>query len=1202
MNNLELVTGGALELHLGVSRSTLWRLRQEGLPVRRVGKAVRYNLLEVEQWLNSKPHHDLSLNTTATRGLHAEHKSVASHPALFLDADNDPNPESPRPDSVSIPPCHWSRAVALDPKHRPQTLRRPSSTVRREWWRFPQEAHLLDEDKRKYRRLRASEIAVLQGFPSDWGVKSGLAELDLIRGYGNAVPPPLAQVLLESLKELVPNLPKTSLEVCAGFGGLALGASRAGFDHLSLMDFWGPAVQVLKSTGPWRAEDVHQADITTVDWSSLKGRVGVLSGGPPCQPWSAAGQGKGSDDERDLLGFMPDLIKDLMPTAFILENVPGLLQGENEPYARWLIERLRNPSPGLNYGCVAGVLNAADFGVPQVRKRVFIVGILDAEVPFVHKFFDAIYSRRTHSDPRRIIPSGRQPWVTVGEALPEYECEQSGWRRWIEMPETDNRSETASSVVEARRPKILPPILGLTWPSRGKTFGWDSGSWVTLPIPHTEISEEYRPLLLNAESKGHPQRDPWFVIGDPAHTLAALHRTYGRSTQLVYLDVPRLRTDDSSFASDDQYARLDTWLTVLRGLLVRAITLLDDSGAIVVLCGTIESPYVELQLNELLGPGNRVGTIAWQKAYAPRNMEGMTEITATHDNLVIFAKRREECLAPVHLLVPPDDLNNDGDPRGPWKAEHKGANKPDVSYETHVPPYDWSIIKGELPPGFWRLCEKSGVIWADANSVSQVGKWDLEIEVKDQEGKKARKKFTIEVTQDAKAPEPNAPPWLIVRRDAKGAVSNEVKSGRELKIMTPDLPPARVGFEYSALLIASGGKPFQGRVRPGEEGRSIFEVVVESDCSVRQLARTHKVNPNELTLKNGQPLELESTIPAGTTVCLTRHGRYWEYTATTLEQACARFDLHFGSQKRSSIPAIKRHIPNLQPLNQTSTWITESGLKREDPRRIGWTEDAKKELQTLQSMDIIKEVPKPVISKPSGLVGRLIALFSREGGTVIDIGSPTAEMASISCALNRRAIYVELPSDSAGRTKQTLPRLAAASRGEHPLPTGAFFQPSTNESKVDVGYFCGISPRGLYPAASPCLFELGSIALKVKRDPRVAEIDYHLFPAGSDAFLQMIASLEGLVPTLDAMAIPNCFATGSGGLLKAIYVPSSIFLSIGKINSILQDSGMVVPDGRHKLRIYFHRGLDPLETELPSNVELRRVPYDLDTVGARVRG
>ena len=141
----------------------------------------------------------------------------------------------------------WSLSVALDPKHRPQGPFRPSSTARRELWRYPLEAHLFDRAKGRYRGLLASEVAVLQGLPADWGQRAIQDELLLLRGYGDAVPPPLSRAVFAELPTLIGAHPQTAVEICAGFGGFALGQTQAlGPRHLALIERWDVAREVLR--------------------------------------------------------------------------------------------------------------------------------------------------------------------------------------------------------------------------------------------------------------------------------------------------------------------------------------------------------------------------------------------------------------------------------------------------------------------------------------------------------------------------------------------------------------------------------------------------------------------------------------------------------------------------------------------------------------------------------------------------------------------------------------------------------------------------------------------------------------------------------------------------------------------------------------------------------------------------------------------
>ena len=306
-------------------------------------------------------------------------------------------------------PCLWSPDVALDPKHRPQVPGAPSSTVRKDWRKYPQEAHLLDIERCRYRRLTEDEIAIIQGFPPDWGKGIGLTPRERIAGLGNAVPPPLSAALFRALSLTLGDDLRTAAEICAGFGGLALGAHHAlQVDAVALVEFWEAAVRVLRTVRAWKPACVHLADVKTFDWDALADRVDVLSGGPPCQPWSQAGHAKGASDERDLLGEMPRLVTRLRPRAFIFENVPGLMSPTHRPYLERLTQELRAAG---GYGVAVGLVQAADYGVPQRRKRLILVGIKDRPTGAAHDFFDRLYQLRTHADPSKALPPGLRPWV-----------------------------------------------------------------------------------------------------------------------------------------------------------------------------------------------------------------------------------------------------------------------------------------------------------------------------------------------------------------------------------------------------------------------------------------------------------------------------------------------------------------------------------------------------------------------------------------------------------------------------------------------------------------------------------------------------------------------------------------------------------------------------------------------------------------------
>jgi len=330
--------------------------------------------------------------------------------------------------------CLWSPSVALDPRHRPQVWDEPSGTVRREWCRYPQEAHLLDEYSWRYRRLTVDEIAIIQGFEPSWVDVPGLTRRTRIKAIGDAVPPPLARAVLEAVDSSYRWEKRTAIEICAGAGGLASGAHAVRLEHLLLVDQWGPACAILRHGKPWGPDRVAHTSVKEFDFAPFRGCVGLLSGGPPCQPWSQGGKGLGVDDPRDLLAWIHVVVGVLAPEVFVFENVPGLGNEQNAKYLRVVLERLRRPrgEAGPRYGVVAGLLNAADYGVPQLRRRIFILGFRDAPAALAYRVFDRIRASATHRDPA--VPHAvRRRWVTLRGALGA-RPDPGGWRRWVNLP------------------------------------------------------------------------------------------------------------------------------------------------------------------------------------------------------------------------------------------------------------------------------------------------------------------------------------------------------------------------------------------------------------------------------------------------------------------------------------------------------------------------------------------------------------------------------------------------------------------------------------------------------------------------------------------------------------------------------------------------------------------------------------------------
>lgn len=157
------------------------------------------------------------------------------------------------------------------------------------------------------------------------------------------------------------------LELCAGAGGQALGFEQAGFDHVGLVELDSHACKTLRFNRPnW---NVIQDDLNLFDAKPFRGRVDVVAGGLPCPPFSKAGKQLGQLDERNLFPAALRIIDEVQPRAIVIENVRGILDAVFEDYRTFIAGQL----PG--YWTDWRLLNASDYGVPQLRPRVNFVAI-----------------------------------------------------------------------------------------------------------------------------------------------------------------------------------------------------------------------------------------------------------------------------------------------------------------------------------------------------------------------------------------------------------------------------------------------------------------------------------------------------------------------------------------------------------------------------------------------------------------------------------------------------------------------------------------------------------------------------------------------------------------------------------------------------------------------------------------------------------
>ncbi len=201
-----------------------------------------------------------------------------------------------------------------------------------------------------------------------------------------------------------------SIELFAGAGGLGLGLTLAGFEHLAVVEWDRWACDTIRENqqrgyplvASW---NLFQGDVRKFDYSIIPEGIDLVAGGPPCQPFSISGKHRAYDDERDMFPAVVDVIRRVKPRAFIIENVKGLTRLAFANYYQYILLQLEFPEVSrvqnedwqthyhrlqsektsgrlhaggyLAYNVVPTLLNAADYGIPQRRERIFIVGFRD---------------------------------------------------------------------------------------------------------------------------------------------------------------------------------------------------------------------------------------------------------------------------------------------------------------------------------------------------------------------------------------------------------------------------------------------------------------------------------------------------------------------------------------------------------------------------------------------------------------------------------------------------------------------------------------------------------------------------------------------------------------------------------------------------------------------------------------------------------
>jgi DNA (cytosine-5)-methyltransferase 1 len=216
------------------------------------------------------------------------------------------------------------------------------------------------------------------------------------------------------------------ISLYTGVGGLDLGFEAAGFETAVAVEIDPEAVATLRHNRDWPVLD---RDIHTISSKELLKRAGLragevdaLIGGPPCQPFSKSGYWASGDTLRlddpraGTLGAYLRVLRDTLPKTFLLENVPGLAYQRKSEGLELIARTIRkvNRDRGTSYTLAVAKLNAADFGVPQIRERVFVIGACDGEE------FSFPASTHVPADGGR-LPLGQRPYSTAWDAIGDLE-------------------------------------------------------------------------------------------------------------------------------------------------------------------------------------------------------------------------------------------------------------------------------------------------------------------------------------------------------------------------------------------------------------------------------------------------------------------------------------------------------------------------------------------------------------------------------------------------------------------------------------------------------------------------------------------------------------------------------------------------------------------------------------------------------------
>ncbi|MFA7230998.1 MAG: DNA cytosine methyltransferase [Victivallaceae bacterium] len=212
----------------------------------------------------------------------------------------------------------------------------------------------------------------------------------------------------------------TTLELCAGGGGQALGLEQAGFEHLACVEYESEFCKTLYYNRPkW---NVICQDIRELDGHKFT-KCDLLAGGVPCPPFSIAGKQLGENDDRDMFPSALKLIEEIHPRGIMLENVKGLMSKKFNDYRDSIVNKLQEHG----YQVVYRVLEASDYGVPQLRPRFVLIALHERDMNHF------------------AWPTPKTEKISVGEAIHDL-LGENGW--------------SGAKVIHTTATTIAPTIVG----------------------------------------------------------------------------------------------------------------------------------------------------------------------------------------------------------------------------------------------------------------------------------------------------------------------------------------------------------------------------------------------------------------------------------------------------------------------------------------------------------------------------------------------------------------------------------------------------------------------------------------------------------------------------------------------------------------------------------------------------------------------